>query len=61
MNNVVYKIELANKIRNGRAVGNLYGVGKYVNGCRQGYALEPQDSESKARDLVARIRNTNEP
>lgn len=56
---VEFKVELANKIRGGRAVGNLWGVGKYVDGRRHGYALTPQESEERARE-VARAMNAHE-
>lgn len=49
---VTFKVELANKIRNGRAVGNLWGVGTYVDGRRTCYAIEPQESEDVARRFV---------
>ena len=39
-----YKVELANK---GRA-GNLFGVAKYINDCRNAWVLEPQADQAKA-------------
>jgi hypothetical protein len=48
-----YKVELANKISGGRAIGNLWGVARYIDGRRGGYVLQPQDSEQRARDLAA--------
>lgn len=55
-----YKVELANKVRRGgRAVGNLWGVGMYANGCRAGWALEPQDSEDRARKIAAEMTANN--
>ena len=54
-----YKVELANKIGriNGRvcAVGNLWGVAEYRNGCRGGYVLAPQADESLARETCSRL------
>lgn len=50
---VSFKVELANKIRDGRAVGNLYGVARYINGCRNTWVLAPQDSEQAARAFCA--------
>lgn len=47
-----FKVELANKIVGGRAVGNLWGVGRYKSGNRCGWALEPQADETVARDFV---------
>ena len=50
---IEYKVELANKISRGRAVGNLYGVGMYIDGRRRHpYALEPQEDEAKARTFA---------
>lgn len=54
-----YRVELANKIAGGRAVGNLWGVAKLINGCRNTWVLEPQESEQKARDL-AEVANSIE-
>lgn len=52
------KVELANKIRNGRAVGNLYGVGRYdQSGRRLGWELEPQEDEDAARAIAAGSQN----
>jgi len=48
MTRVTYRVELANKIRDGRAVGNLWGVARLIDGCRGGWHLEPQDDESLA-------------
>lgn len=48
-----WKLELANTMRGARAVGAFYGVGHYVNGCRRGWALEPQESRARAENLVA--------
>ena len=53
MNNAYsYRVELANEIRGGRAVGNLFGVAKLINGCRGGWVLEPQKDQQKARDFA---------
>lgn len=50
---VTLKVELANKIEGGRAVGNLYGVGKYSpDGRRLGWHLQPQEDEALARGIV---------
>lgn len=46
------KIYQANKIVKGRAVGNLWGVGTYVDGQRTCYAIRPQESEEIARAFV---------
>ena len=48
-----YRVELANKVRNGRAVGNLWGVARYVDGRRRGWALSPQENEAAARAFAA--------
>ena len=53
MKRTEYKLELANKIEGGRAVGNLYGVGRYVNDCRCGWALPPQEDKQRALNFVA--------
>lgn len=50
-----YRVELANDIRAGRAIGNLWGVADYVGGCRRGYVLLPQASEVLARETCARL------
>lgn len=42
-----YKVELAN----GKAC-NLFGVAKYINGCRNTWVLEPQKSQEKARAVA---------
>ncbi len=47
-----YQVELANRIVRGRAVGNLYGVARYVDGQRMGWVLSPQADESRARHLA---------
>ena len=50
----VAKVELANKVRGGRAVGNLWGVGGYTEDDRRGpYLLEPQSSKSVAEEFAA--------
>jgi transposase-like protein len=49
---VGYKVELANKIRGGRAVGNLWGVSRWVGGRRNCWALQPQEDEQRARNLA---------
>jgi hypothetical protein len=47
-------VELANDIRGGRAVGNLWGVARYLSdGRRTSYILRPQPSEKVARDFAA--------
>lgn len=49
-----FKVELANKMdADGRAVGNLYGVALYLDGCRCNYILDPQGSEEAARAVAA--------
>lgn len=45
---IEYKVEISNKIINSRCVGNLCGVASYIDGCRSGYAMCPQDSEEDA-------------
>jgi len=48
------KVELANDIRGGRNVGNLWGVARYtVDGRRGSYLLQPQRSESVARAFAS--------
>jgi hypothetical protein len=49
---VTFKVELANKVFRGRVVGNLYGVGRYVNGCRNTWVLVPQEDEELARETA---------
>ena len=46
---VTFKLELSNKIARGEAVGNLYGVGRYVDNRRTFYALDPQTSRDIAQ------------
>lgn len=53
---ITYKLELANKIERGRCVGNLYGVARYIDGCRNTYVLEPQPSEEVAVAFLADIK-----
>ena len=53
---LTYKVELANKIIGGRAVGNLWGVGEYIDGRRRNWAMAPQEDEQRARDF-ARMAN----
>jgi hypothetical protein len=49
---LTYKVELANKIgRKGAAVGNLFGVARYIDGCRNAWVLEPQPIHAVARDF----------
>jgi len=50
---VELKVELANKVRKGKAVGTLYGVAQYVGGRRTGWVLRPQDDESLARRVAS--------
>lgn len=45
---ITYRIELANKIVCGRTVGNLYGVARLINGCRNTWVLQPQESRDAA-------------
>jgi hypothetical protein len=55
----LFQVELANKIRGGRAVGNLYGVARFIEHCesiplavrrrRHTYVLTPQTDEELAR------------
>ena len=52
---VTYKVGLANKIVRGRAVGNLWGVSRYIDGNRNCWVLEPQESEQKARQVCAEL------
>ncbi len=50
----IAKVELANDIRGGRNVGNLWGVARYTDDGRRGsYILQPQRSESVARAFAA--------
>jgi hypothetical protein len=49
---VEYKVELANKIVRGRAVGNLWGVGTYTDGRRGRWLLAPQSDEALARRVA---------
>lgn len=56
MEKIEYRVELANKIRGGRCIGNLYGVAKYKNGCRCGYVIDPADiSLASAREAAASL------
>jgi hypothetical protein len=51
---MIYKLELTNKVRNGQSVGNLYGIGKYLeDGRRCGWELPPQESEEQAKKVLA--------
>ena len=43
-----YRVELANKIKNGRSVGNLYGVMWRGDDGRFSWALEPQEDKHTA-------------
>ena len=52
MGTLKLRIELANKIVNGRAVGSLYGVAIVKNGRRCGWALKPQESRAKADEFM---------
>lgn len=51
---VTFKVELSNKVARGQAVGNLYGVGRFVNDCRTFYALDPQPSQEVAHAFAAK-------
>lgn len=51
---ITFKVELANKVALGQAVGNLFGVGRYVNDCRTFWALDPQPSQEVARAFAAK-------
>ena len=53
---VVLKVELANLIRRGRCVGNLYGVAEYRDGRRAGWRLRPQEDKDRAQALVEATR-----
>jgi hypothetical protein len=53
---VEYKVELANREKGGRVVGTLFGVARYINGCRNTWVLKPQENEELAR-AFARDRN----
>jgi hypothetical protein len=59
---IVCKVELANKIESGRAVGNLYGVAEYDHdGTRRlGYILQPQADE-RAACILADAANADLP
>lgn len=52
-----FRLELANKIQRGRAVGNLYGVGIFRDGSRCTWALKPQEDEQVARDFVRSMQS----
>ena len=52
---VEYRVELDNLIRGSRAVGNLYGVARFRNGCRAGYVLEPQGDRELAVRTAAEL------
>jgi hypothetical protein len=52
---ITFKVELANKIEHGRAVGNLWGVARYLDGCRNTWVLPPQGDESLAREACATL------
>lgn len=56
-----YQLELVNKIRNGSAVGHLYGVGIVVDGRRAGYALAPQASREVAEAFIATKARSSAP
>ena len=55
MAQITYRVGLANKIERGRAVGNLWGVARYVDGRRNHWVLEPQASEQHARAVCAAL------
>ena len=50
-----YKVALANKVINGRAVGNLWGVMRYIDGCQNCWVMAPQESEQAARAYCAEL------
>lgn len=57
-----YRVELANKIRDGRAVGNLWGVvdrGPERN--RTAWVLQPQASEAVARVFAKNANESSSP
>jgi hypothetical protein len=60
MSKITYIIELANKIERGRCVGNLYGVARYIDGCRNTWVLQPQPSEELAEQTKQRLRDEQE-
>jgi len=60
MAKVEYKVEIANKFKGSRVVGNLYGVGKFVGGRRHGWVLEPQDDEKLARSTAKKLNAKSE-
>ncbi len=45
---ITYRVELANRVEGGRAVGNLYGVAKMRGRRRAGWALQPQEDRDRA-------------
>ena len=50
----IFKLELSNKERDGRVVGNLWGIGAYTADYRRmGYVLPPQGSEALSRKVLA--------
>lgn len=51
---VTFKLELSNAIVRGQAVGNLYGVGRYIDDRRTFYALDPQPSREVAEAFAAK-------
>lgn len=55
MSTITFRVGLANKIVRGRAVGNLWGVSRFVDGRRNTWILSPQEDEALARDLAQRL------
>lgn len=54
---VGYRVELANRIKRGRCVGNLYGVARYVDGRREGgWVLDPQLDDRLASGVALVLR-----
>lgn len=49
MSEIRYIVELANKIKHGKCVGNLWCVALHVDGCRTNWVFGPQESEVAAR------------
>lgn len=55
---VSYRVELGNKIRGGRAVGNLYlvrRIERFANGCDGNNAVTEADTIERAREIVAML------
>lgn len=61
---IKYRLELGNKIRDGRAVGNLYlvrGFEVMPRGGERSWTVTTYEDERKARKLVAQLNALPEP